>query len=89
MAATQERARRIKIFRNGDSTFYGKDFVLNRRQIRTWDAFLQNVTTDLKTNEAVRSIRTPTGGHRVKELDELQDNKNYVAMGFGKFKKIP
>jgi hypothetical protein len=84
-----ERAKKIKVYRNGDQKFAGKEFIINKRQIRTWEAFLQNVTSDLKTNEAVRSIRTPTGGHRVKTLDDIEDSKNYVAVGFGRFKKIP
>ena len=87
--AENERAKKIKLYRNGDQQFAGKDFILNKRQIRTWEAFLQNVTSDLKANEAVRSIRTPTRGHRVTTLEDLEDSKNYVAVGIGRFKKLP
>lgn len=89
MALTEsDRAKRFKVYRNGDLQYFGKDFVLNKRRIRTWESFLQNVTTDLKSNEAVRSIRTPTHGHVVRSLDDLKDNSQYVAVGNGRFKKI-
>lgn len=83
-----EPAKRMKVFINGDSRFLGKDIVLNRRAVRTWDSFLQNVTQDLGNREAIRSICTPIGGTRVRSLEELQDRSNYVALGNGPFKKI-
>ena len=86
--AESERAKRFKLFKNGDERYFGKDFVLNRRRIRTWDSFLQAVTNDTKCREAVRSIRTPTGGTKIESLDELQDSYNYVAVGNGRFKRI-
>lgn len=66
----------------------GKTFVVNRRRIRTWDAFLRAVTVDVKSNEAVRSIRTPRHGSRVETLDQLQDQRQYVAVAAGGFKKL-
>lgn len=83
-----ERAKRFRLYKNGEGRYVGKDFILNRRRIRTWDAFLQAVTLDVRASEAVRSIRTPTGGTRVVDLDDLQDSSNYVAVGNGKFKKL-
>ena len=83
-----ERAKRFKVYRNGDDRFRGKDFVLNRRKIRTWDAFLQAVTTDVKTTDAVRRICTPTHGSKVESLDDLNDKSYYVAVGNGRFKKL-
>ena len=90
MTATSEivdRAKRFRVFRNGDPRYYGKEFVLNKRRIRTWDSFLQQVTNDVKFTEAVRSIRTPVGGTKVKSLDDLQDSKHYVAVGNSRFNK--
>ena len=89
MAVDQERAKKFKIFKNGDLKYYGKDFVLNKRRIRTWESFLQNVTIDLKTDQAVRSIRTPNHGTTVRKLDELRENQQYVAVSTGIFRKAP
>lgn len=85
--AEVERAKRFKLYRNGDRRYLGKEFVLNRRRIRTWDAFLQAVTADVKASEAIRSIRTPNGGTKVGNLDDLEDSSTYVAVGAGTFKK--
>lgn len=82
-----ERAKRIKLFRNGDKQFLGKNIVVNRRQIKTWDAFLQAATSEVKATQAVRSICTPVGGRRVVNLDDLEDNCKYVAVANGSFKK--
>lgn len=83
-----KRALRIKVYRNGDKGYMGKCFVLNRRRIRTWDSFLQAVTLDVKSTEAVRSIRTPNNGSRIKSLDDLAQDEKYVAVGNGGFKKL-
>ncbi|KAK2190613.1 hypothetical protein NP493_74g04012 [Ridgeia piscesae] len=86
-----EKALRIKVFRNGDERYTGKYFILNRRRIRTWDSFLQAVTLDVKSTEAVRSIRTPLHGSRIESLEQLTEkgqNQEYVAVGNGRFKKL-
>ena len=83
-----ERAKKIKLYKNGDPNFHGKDFVLNRRKLRTWDSFLNAATTGLKSNYPVRAICTPNHGHSVHSLEEMEDHKEYVAVGYGKFKKL-
>lgn len=80
--------RKIRLYRNGDENFIGKDFVLNPRQVRTYDRFLQTVTTHVGFGEAVRSIRTPRHGTVVRSLDDLESNHDYVAVGYGRFKNI-
>ena len=83
-----DKAKRFRLYRNGDNNFDGKEFTLNRRQIRTWDALLQAVTSDLKCPEAVRRICTPNGGTRIEDFESLQNQSNYVAVGNGKFRKL-
>lgn len=83
-----DKAKKVRLYRNGDKNFYGKEFVLNRRRVRTLDSFLQLVTSDLKTSNAVRSIRTPRHGTRIDNLDQLLDHENYVAVAGGKFKSL-
>ena len=83
-----ERAKKIRLYKNGDANFLGKDFVLNRRKIRTWDSFLNTATSGLKSSYPVRAICTPNQGHSVHSLEEFEDNKEYVAVGYGKFKKL-
>ena len=83
-----DRAKKIRLYKNGDPNFLGKDFVLNKRKIRTWDSFLSTATVGLKANFPVRAICTPNHGHRIQSLDEFEDSKQYVAMGYGKFRQL-
>jgi len=83
-----EKAKKIRLYRNGDDNFFGKEIVVNRRQIRTYTAFLNVVTQHVAMSEQVRSIRTPNGGSVINTLEDLVDKSDYVAVGHGRFKKI-
>ena len=61
---------------------------MNRQNARNWDAFLQHVTDDVKSTEAVRDLCTPTGGTRVTCYDDLVDKECYVAVSRGRFRDI-
>ena len=37
---------------------------------------------------AVRSIYTPVNGHRVTDLENIEDGGTYVAGGAGRFRKL-
>jgi len=78
----------ITIYKNGDAFQNGKRLVLNRKEIRSFDAFLDRVTKDTRARVAIRSIRTPSHGHRVSELDKLENGGVYVAVGPERFKKL-
>lgn len=80
--------RKIRMFRNGDENFFGKTLVLNPRQVRSYDRFLETVTSQVGFGQAVRSIRTPRYGSMVQSLDDLEDQQDYVAVGIGRFKNI-
>ena len=61
---------------------------MNRQNARNWDTFLQHITDDVKSTEAVRDLCTPTGGTRITCYDDLVDRECYVAVGRGKFRDI-
>lgn len=84
-----EQTKKIRLYRNGDDNFFGKDFVLNPRQCRNYDSFLQIVTNHLQFGQAVRSIHTPIGGTEIMDIKTFRDKADYVAVGNGRFKKIP
>lgn len=84
----KERAKKFRVFRNGDPLFFGKDFALSRPHAKNWDVFLEKLTVDLKNTEAVRDLCTPTGGTLIRSYDELEDRQCYVALGRAKFKDI-
>ena len=89
MASTEaDRAKKIRLYKNGDRNFTGKEFVLNKRKIRTFESFLNTATSGLNSNYPIRSICTPNQGHSVTSLEQLQDNQIYVAVEHGRFKNL-
>ncbi|XP_074657000.1 doublecortin domain-containing protein 2C-like isoform X2 [Tubulanus polymorphus] len=80
----------VWIYRNGDSFFQARRFVLNPKQVRTYDCFLSQLTKTLNPSfGCVRKLYTPVGGHRVpQDIGTLQPDKQYVAAGLERFKKL-
>ncbi|XP_067913002.1 doublecortin domain-containing protein 2-like isoform X2 [Heterodontus francisci] len=85
----QPAVKCVRVYRNGDPFYAGRKFVINERQISTFEAFLKEVTNGLEAPfGAVRNIYTPQQGHRVYQLEELDTGKQYVAGGKERFKKL-
>jgi len=81
MAETEPNlAKKIHIYSNGDRFFTGRRFVINPRQTRNYESFLNQVTQSLKPAfGAVRVLRTPENGHPVGDLGDLETGRSYVA----------
>ncbi|XP_078256213.1 doublecortin domain-containing protein 2 isoform X1 [Rhinoraja longicauda] len=81
-------AKSVIVYRNGDPFFTGRRFLINK-QVSTFDTFLNQVTKGINAPfGAVRNIYTPKEGHRVFDLDELENGASYVAAGVEKFKTL-
>ncbi|XP_062894335.1 doublecortin domain-containing protein 2 isoform X4 [Mobula hypostoma] len=81
-------AKSVIVYRNGDPFFTGRRFLINK-QVSTFDTFLNQVTKGINAPfGAVRNIYTPKEGHRVFDLDELENGGSYVAAGVEKFKTL-
>jgi len=78
----------ITLYINGDSKFFGKKLIVNRRQMRTWDAFLNAAVKTTGEAMAVREIVTPEHGTPIRNLSDLQDKGSYVTITKGSFKPI-
>ncbi|ESO02140.1 hypothetical protein HELRODRAFT_66174 [Helobdella robusta] len=81
-------SKRLRIFKNGDDSFGGKQIVISQRATKSWDAFLAQVTNQLDSNVAVRSIHTPVNGTAITSMDQLSDKLDYVAVTTGTFRKL-
>ncbi|XP_048452410.1 doublecortin domain-containing protein 2 isoform X2 [Rhincodon typus] len=81
-------AKSVIVYRNGDPFFTGRRFLINK-QVSTFDTFLNQVTKGINAPfGAVRNIYTPKEGHRVFDLDDLENGGSYVAAGVEKFKTL-
>ena len=83
-----KKARRVYLYRNGSKQSEPKCMVLNEKHIRDFGTFLSRVTSGLRAPVAIRNIYTPTEGHVVNTLTDLEANHYYVAGGSEQFKKV-
>lgn len=86
---SQPRVKSVLVYRNGDPFFPGRRIVIHEKKVSNFEAFLKDVTGRVTAPfGAVRNIYTPRGGHRVRQLEELQSGEQYVAGGKEAFKKL-
>ncbi|XP_039568137.1 doublecortin domain-containing protein 2 isoform X2 [Passer montanus] len=86
---SQPSVKSVLVYRNGDPFFPGRRIVIHEKKVSNFDVFLKEVTGGVQAPfGAVRNIYTPRGGHRVRQLDELQSGEQYVAGGREAFKKL-
>ncbi|XP_075964617.1 doublecortin domain-containing protein 2C [Anarhichas minor] len=79
----------IIVYKNGDAFFPGRKIVVNPRHLSTFDNLLTSLTREIEAPfGAVRRLYTPTEGHKVQNLDDLEHGSVYVAAGNEQFKKL-
>ncbi|NXN99250.1 DCDC2 protein, partial [Rhinopomastus cyanomelas] len=86
---SQPAVKNVLVYRNGDPFFPGRRIIIHEKKVSNFEVFLKEVTGQVKAPfGAVRNIYTPRGGHRVRQLEELQSGEHYVAGGREAFKKL-
>ncbi|XP_028404295.1 doublecortin domain-containing protein 2-like [Dendronephthya gigantea] len=78
----------VKMCRNGDGFFPPVNVVVNPRDIRSMDAFLDRVTQATRMGNAARKVCTPRKGHKIEDLTKLISGETYVAVGREAFKNL-
>ncbi|XP_072175449.1 doublecortin domain-containing protein 2-like isoform X2 [Diadema setosum] len=81
--------KNIFVYRNGDVNFQCKRIVVNPRQVKNWDSFIELMTAQIKAKNggAIRRVFTPTGRTKVTALEKIENNHFYVAAGVESFKR--
>ena len=86
------RPKKVTFFCNGDKFFKGKLFFITPHRYLSFQDLLGDLTGKLPTTASlpygVRQIYTPSGGRRIRDIEHLQDGKEYVCAGFESFKAM-
>lgn len=86
------RPRKVRFFVNGDRYYPGKKLHITPHRYMNFSDLLNDLTGKISHSSSlpygVRSIYTPVGGHRVKDIEDLEDKASYVCGGFESFKAM-
>ena len=80
------RPRKVRFYCNGDRFFKGKKIYVTPHRYLSFNDMLNDLTGKLPASVnlpyGVRQIFTMDGGHRIRDIEELQDEQSYVCAGF-------
>ena len=84
--------RHKDLYPNLHISLQGKQINITPHRFLTFNNLLNDLTSRLPMSVqlpyGVRQVFTPVGGHRVRDIEDLQDGGFYVCGGFENFKKI-
>ena len=83
---------KLYVFCNGDEHTKVKLVRIKPLKYRTFSDLLSDLTSHLsnefRLSNGVRKIFTPSTGRRVKQLDDVEEGRNYVCAGYEAFKPL-
>ena len=84
-----DRGLHLRLYRNGDKNYAGKAYTLNRKQTKTFESWLSDLSSTMRLrNGAVWRVYTPDGGTRKQDFHDLQEGQSLVVAGQEKFKPL-
>lgn len=85
---SQPSTKLVTVYTNGEQFVSAKSIVASPKKTRTWDVFLESVTSTLKTREPIKRL-CATDGTRIDDFESLKSGETYVAVQKGKkFKRL-
>lgn len=76
---SQITAKNVMFYRSGDTNYQSFKVAVSKRNFRTFDALLENLSERVPLPFGVRTISTPNGTHGISRLEELEDGKAYIC----------
>ncbi|VDK82719.1 unnamed protein product, partial [Onchocerca ochengi] len=70
--------KRVKIYKNGDDSFEGIELIIDTDQLKNMQAILDVINEKIDVKHGAKKLYT-TSGQLIQSLDEINDNKEYVA----------
>ncbi|GFO37478.1 doublecortin domain-containing protein 2 [Plakobranchus ocellatus] len=84
-----EHGIHLRLYKNGDQNYPGKEVTLNRRQFRTFESWLSDLSNSMRLrNGAIWRVYTPTHGTRKADFDDFEDGQMLVVAGQERFKPL-
>lgn len=79
----------LRLYRNGDEFFPGKQVTVNRRQFRTFESWLTDLSNTMRLEKgAIRRVYTPNHGTRCDDFQDFAEGQSLVVAGQERFKPL-
>ena len=82
------KPRKVTFYKNGDRYFNGKTVTITPARYVTFRELMSDLNRSVDLPYGVRRIFTPTNGHELHGIDELQDGSSYVCGSFEPFRSV-
>ena len=82
------RPKKVTFLKNGDKFFEGLKVNVSSKYLRNLEILKCELSRSIDLPAGVRNIYTPEAGHKITDIDQLEDQKSYVCASSEPLKKI-
>ncbi|XP_051784113.1 serine/threonine-protein kinase DCLK2 isoform X3 [Erpetoichthys calabaricus] len=90
--SSEKKAKKVRIYRNGDKYFKGLVYAVSGDRFRSFDALLMELTRSLSDNvnlpQGVRTIYTIDGTRKITSLEEMVEGESYVCASNEPYRRV-
>ncbi|XP_065654271.1 protein PFC0760c isoform X2 [Hydra vulgaris] len=80
--------KRVSFFKDGDVNFSGVSLTITERKFRTYEQLVTELNKKVPLTNGVRTITTPMGFHKIRDVDELENGKKYICSSNKRIKRL-